>query len=115
MPHIKRYIEIKGISQREFSNQTGLDYYQVSRLVNGSQKFTPAIMRKILDAYPDFNAVGAAPDPEFLKPLPVLNEPTQEYSKKIPFYDTEVFATISPDLLNKEMKEFWGRIKKGVG
>ena len=96
MTHIKRYIEIKGITQKEFSVQTGIDYYQISRIINGSGKISPTIRKKIIEAYPDFDEVVSAPTPEYLKPLPVLNEPPVEYGKKIPFYDVDVYATISP-------------------
>lgn len=91
MADLKRFIKEKGLKQYEFAEQTGVDKYQLSRIINGKERLSIDNQRKIVATFPDFEQYSKRN----------TNIPVYEYGaegKEIPFYPVEVFATISPNL-----------------
>lgn len=88
MSVIKSFIESQKISQAEFSRKTGIDKFQVSKLVNGVLALNKLNADKIKSAYPLF-IYNVEQLPEFKE------DPN---GKEIPFYNQEVYGTISPVL-----------------
>lgn len=87
MTDLKTFIRKKGLTQKEFSEKTGVDIYQLSRVISGKMPMSDKILRNIIAHFPEYE----------YQLTNFAAEPMEQYlSKKIPFYDVEVFATISP-------------------
>ena len=85
---IQTFIKSKYLSQKQFSELTGIDTYQISRLVNGKLHLTELHIQKIKAVFPDFNPKYVSDIKEFDNNL-IAGEP-------LPVYGTEVYGTISP-------------------
>ena len=81
------FIKSKFLNQKKFADITGIDIYQISRIVKNKIPLTDSHIRKIQIHFPEFMP----------KPLKEINEiPDDMVGERLPFYNTEVFGTISP-------------------
>ncbi len=91
------FIKSKGLSQTQFSEQTGIERSQLSRIIHGKASLLEKHINKILNAFPDFKSYLEAKKGEMVKRIYAPQEIYEtENGRRIPFYNTDVFATISP-------------------
>lgn len=75
------------MSQKEFSVLTGIDPYQISKIVNNKLRMSIDHVNKIRSVFSDF-------DPQLVRDIPDFTENIT--GDQIPVYNVKVFGTISP-------------------
>lgn len=99
LSYVKEYLTSKKVSQKELSDKLGYSYAYISRILNGKDdiniKFLAAMSKEFEDfEFPGYSFVVNEPHSEYKKEIKYISE--DKDGKLIPFYDTDVFATISP-------------------
>lgn len=84
---LKSFIKSKKMSQKEFSVLTGIDPYQISKIVNNKLRMSIDHVNKIRSVFSDF-------DPQLVRDIPDFTENIT--GDQIPVYNVKVFGTISP-------------------
>lgn len=92
---LKAYIRKKNLTQKQFAELTGIDIYQLSRIVTKKIRISNADIEKIRAKFPDFHLK------EF-KEIAVFDDIPQ-VGEEIPIYDAQVYGTISPSFDDHEI------------
>lgn len=120
-------MRVMRLSQKDFADKLGISQAYLSRVLNGKNDLTNETIDRVIDAFPNYQTIMSSnidtiftesddrPTIESLEKKikdlqrlidtrqPLEKIPEDPNGKDLPFYDTEVFATIAPAMSDQRV------------